>query len=130
MKTDNITYHKEHIELELNPKIYPVDAVFSAAYVLMDRAYIIIDGDPKKTLLVRLRPKEKYSLQKLAHEFNDELLNCSVYKQQSEKNAKLREEILKRALLTNLAPKTDEKEYLEDEEEILVPWEEKYGKTE
>jgi len=131
MKTDNITYHDDYIEMHLNSKIYPLDIVFSAAYILMDKAYIIVDGNPKKTLIVKIRPKNKYYLKKLAYEFNDELLNYSVYKKQSEKNSKLRLELLKRALLTNLTEtESDKRDYIEDKEEILVPWEEKFGDQE
>jgi len=131
MKTDNVTYHKDYIEVELSPKVYSVDTVFSASYVLMDRAYIIIDGDPKRKLMVRLRPKKKYSLKDLAHEFNDELLNYSVYDAQCRRNSRLREELLKRALFTNLSPskkaRVETKHKRSDEtRETLVPWEEKY----
>ena len=125
MKEDNIIFHEDHIEIELNPRIYKLSTVFSAAYILSDKAYIVIDGDPKKSLKISLRPKDRYNLKKLAHEFNDEILNYSVYEKQSLKNQQLRENMLKRALLTNLTPIDD---YTKDEEEILVPWEKKYGK--
>lgn len=122
MKKLNILYHKDHAELVLNPKIYPLETVFSAAYILTDRAYIVVDGDPQTSLVVRIMPK-KGSIADAAMSFNDELLNYSVYRHMAGKNRGLREEMLKRAVSTN----TDD-DYVEDRDEILVPWEEKYGR--
>lgn len=123
----NMEIHKEHITISVNPKIYPLDVIYSAAYVLMDKAYIILDGDPGKKVIAEIRPKGKYDLIKLGREFNDELINYAVYKAQSEKNKGLREAFIQRALLTNLL-EVKEENYKEDPEGIAVPWEEKYGK--
>jgi His-Xaa-Ser system protein HxsD len=117
--------HNHHIELSLKASVYPLDVVFAAAYVLLDRAYILVDGDPKDILIVRLKPKGEAALEEIEQDFMDELVNASVYKKQSERFAALREEMLKRALLTNLS--SDEDDYKKDEEGILIPWEEKYG---
>ncbi|MCK5108044.1 MAG: hypothetical protein KAQ83_04925, partial [Nanoarchaeota archaeon] len=43
----------------------------------------------------------KQDIKKLVEEFNEELLNYLTYKTQSEKNAKLREYILQRLIITN-----------------------------
>jgi len=115
---------KEHV-IKLNPKIYPLALVFKAAYILIDTAYIVVDGDPESELLVFIRSKGDVDAKTLAERFNDELINFSVYESQSKKNAVLRQEYLKRALLTNIT-KTDD-DYIEDKEGIFVPWEEKYG---
>lgn len=99
---DNIRHSDESAQMELSPKIYPIDVVLSAAYSMMDRAYIIIDGDPGSRITVSLKPREGKATAQLAYAFNDELINYSVYKRQSEKNASLRELMLKRALLSNI----------------------------
>jgi len=112
---------KDYAEIELNPKIYPLSVVFKAAYVLTERAYMIVDGDPKTKLVVKMKAK-KGGIAQLTVDFNDQLLNYSVYENQSKKNANLREEMLKRALLTNIKD-----DYKEDKDQIFVPWEEKYG---
>ena len=63
-------------------------------------------------------------------DFNNELLNYAVYKQQSEKNKGIRETILQRLLLTNspeyfdIASKQQvSKEEIEDPEGIMKTWE-------
>ncbi|MFH1641593.1 MAG: hypothetical protein ABIC04_01705 [Nanoarchaeota archaeon] len=122
----NMELHKDHLLLSINPKIFPLDIVYSAAYTLLDKAYIVLDGDPEEEIIAEIRPKTKTDLQKLGDEFNNELINYAVYKKQSERNAVLRQTILQRALLTNGFK--DKEDIIEDPDEILVPWEEKYGK--
>lgn len=126
-KISNIEVYKDHILVTVNPKVYPLDVLYSAAYVLLDKAYVVIDGDPDKKVIVEIRPKEKYDLIKLGNEFNNELINYAVYKVQSEKNRAIREAFIQRALLTNVATQKEE-DYIDDPEGIAVPWEEKYGK--
>ena len=122
---DNVAFFEDRIEVRLNPRVYSLDAVFSAAYVLMERAYIIVDEDESKRLVVTLRPKSGQESRAIASDFNDELISYSVYLRQCKKSGRLREEMLKRALLTNLAQENEQE--IEDPEEILVPWEEKYS---
>ena len=100
-QTSNMEIHKDLILLSINPKIYPLDVVYSAAYALLDKAYIILDGDPEEEIIVEIRPKAKIPLKKLGDGFNQELINYAVYKKQSEKNALIRQTIIQRALLTN-----------------------------
>ena len=141
IKTIKINKEENNCIVYINPEIYPLDIIYSAAYVFIDKAYIVLDGDPKKEIKVILKPKTEYDLNKLGMEFNNELLNYVVYKEQSRKNKGIREAIMQRALVTNdlsivgeddlFNDKFDEKEiddYLEDPEGIAIPWEEKYGK--
>ena len=116
------------IILFVNPELYPLDVIYSAAYVFLDRAYILLDGDAKKEVLVQLKPKQECDLDKLGGEFSNELLNYAFYKTQSKKNEKIRNMIIERALLTNEQDSLIEGDYVEDPEGIAVPWEEKYGK--
>jgi len=86
----------------VNPKIYSIDVIYAAAYVMIDRAFVILDGDPKKEILIEIRKKEDHhDLKVLVRSFNEELLNYATYKVQSEKNKNIREMILQRVLLTN-----------------------------
>lgn len=126
----NIKIHKDYLQVRVNPKIYTLDIVYSAAYALLDKAYVVLDGDPKKEIIVEIRPKKNSELVNLGNDFNDELLNYAVYKKQSEKNAMLRQAIIQRALLTNGFEEGSEEDFddIDDPEGILVPWEEKYGK--
>ena len=94
---------KSHIIIKVNPKIYSLDTVQSAAYVLMDKAFAIIDVDPENELVVELKPRNnKEDLEKLGRDFNNELINYAVYKIQSKRTMPIREKIIQRALLTNL----------------------------
>jgi His-Xaa-Ser system protein HxsD len=85
----------------VDTKIYPLEVIYSAAYMMMDKAYILLAGDPESKITIEIRPKGKDSLKEIAYEFNEELINYAVYKQQSEKNRAMREAILQRVLLTN-----------------------------
>ncbi len=122
----NMEIYEDHLLISVNPKIYPLDIVYSAAYTLLDKAYIVIDGDPDEEIIAEIRPKNNEDLKTLGNEFNNELINYAVYKKQSEKNAVIRQAIVQRALLT--AGYDESKEDIDDPDEILVPWEEKYGK--
>jgi His-Xaa-Ser system protein HxsD len=150
---DNFHIKDNQITLAVNPKLYPLEAVYSAAYVFMDRAYIVLDGDPKKEILVRMKIKEEFksmSLGELGNEFNNELLNYADYLTRAKETKKIREMFLQRAIITN-DPETaeeiiaeggedlggaedvdldelDEEDFLDDPEGIAIPWEEKYGK--
>ena len=129
--------------VSVNPKIYPVDVVLSSAYVFTDSCYVLVDGDPNEEIIVELRPKDKKEdIEKIGRNFNNELVNYANYAVQAIKNENLREAILNRVLLTNSFERTEEAieedNYLEkeekpwdfdDPEEIAVPWDEKYGKS-
>jgi His-Xaa-Ser system protein HxsD len=130
----NLELHKDenYLVVSLNPRIYSLDVIYSAAYIFMDKAYLIISGDPEKEIIVEMRPKdENIELEKLGYEFNNEIINYSVYKTQTEKNKDIRNAIVQRALLTNDIPDKDmqdnDESYIDDPEGIAVPWEEKYG---
>jgi His-Xaa-Ser system protein HxsD len=137
----NIKIEKDSVVLTINPKIYPLSTIYSAAYVFLDRAYVLLDGEPEKSVIVRLKPKQKEDFEKLGMEFFNELVNYADYQKRAEQTKAIRGIILQRALLTNdpslIEPAQDKEienlaEELEDElddpEGIAVPWEEKYGK--
>ncbi len=101
---DNIEVHKDegYVVVSVNPKIYSLPVVYAAAYVMIDRAYVILDGEPNEEILVKLRPKQSgYDLEKLGREMNEELLNYSVYMVQSVQNKEIRDAIMKRAMETH-----------------------------
>ena len=79
-------------ELKLNPKIYPLDVIYSAAYVFLDRAYIKLDGDPEKEIVVNIEGKKGEDLDK---EFMNELVNYGDYKNRAKETKKVRELRLK-----------------------------------
>ncbi|MBN2112445.1 hypothetical protein JW707_05095 [Candidatus Woesearchaeota archaeon] len=136
----NLRIENNQLTISVNPKLYPLEAVYSAAYVFMDRAYIVLDGDPDKGILVKMKLKKEGSLETLGNEFNNELLNYSDYLTRAKETKIIRELLLQRAIITNdssVAESIDfdelenlEEEFLDDPEGIAIPWEEKYGKDE
>lgn len=126
---------KSQIAVIINPKIYPLEAVYGAAYVFLDRAYLKLDGDPEKKILVLIKSKENYSkkkLENLASDFLNELLSYGLRYQISKNNRKIREYIVGTAILSALGEGGEEEKNKEDWQKdtmgIAVPWEEKYGK--
>ena len=98
----NFKIEKGYISVTINSKIYPLDVICSAAYIFIDKAYVIIDNDPKGRITVELKPKSKGTdLGILGSDFYNELLNYNVYRIQAEKNSVIRQNIIQRALLTN-----------------------------
>ena len=97
----NMEVHKDtnYVVVSINTKIYPIDVIQLAAYVMIDKAYIILDGDPNQEISVELRGKDQgISAEELGREFNNQLLNYAVYKIQSEKNKEVKDALIKSAL--------------------------------
>jgi len=84
--------------------------IYSAGYVLLDRAYVLLDGDPKKEIIVQLKAKKTgENLEELALDFNNELISYAVYVVQAARTDEIRKAIVERALLTveDLIPKEE-----------------------
>lgn len=120
-----------YVLVSVNPKIYSLEVVYSAAYALLEKAYIIIGGDPNEEILVEIRPKENnMDLEKIGREFNNELINYAVYIMQSERNKAEKEMLMRRALQTNMQslPKREDISEIignppvEDPKNIAKPW--------
>jgi len=86
--------------LRINPDIYPLRVVYSCAYVFLDKAYIFLDGDPRKEILIRIKAKNGKGAHTIAEEFLNELLSASLRYQISRENKKLRERIVGAALIS------------------------------
>lgn len=126
------------VSIEINPAIYPLDVVYSAAYVFLDRVYIRLDGNPDEKIIVELRPRDGYSLGQLKNEFNNELLNYAFHKSQIENSGDIRKILMQRALLIPETRKVEQDDLLneefsgdpneifslEDTSEDKIPWEE------
>lgn len=103
MENFEIDMEKGTIVVSVNPKLYPLDIVFSAAYMFTEKCYVLLDGDPQQEILVELKPKlESADLKKVAMEFGNELINYASYDVQFKRNARLREVFLQRVMLTNI----------------------------
>ncbi len=140
---------KENYTLILvDSKLYSLDSVYDAAYNFLDKAYVLLDGDPEKIIEVRLKGKEKLSkkdLRNLANEFFNELINTGIRARISEDNKKIKEYIVSAALIgaskdlqeqikkekqgVSLDSLEEEENWDEDPLGIATPWEEKYKKN-
>jgi His-Xaa-Ser system protein HxsD len=126
----NIEINKKEnfILLTINPKIYPLEVIYSAAYVFLDKAYIILFGDPESEVFIEMRFKSnKGDLETLGRDFNNELINYAVYKTQLEQSSEINSEIVQKALETNSSDEDQDlsdEDYTDDPLDIAKPWEE------
>lgn len=138
-----INQKENQIIFWLNNKIYPLEAIYSTAYVFLDKCYVYLDGNPTKEIIASLKGKEKLSKKQLADlsgEFHNELLNYLLRVEIAKRNKKIRDFIVGSALVSAipadlLVQSTGEKkeakdidDYQKDPLGIAIPWEEKYGK--
>jgi len=133
--------NKNSLTLALNTTIYPLEAVYGASYVFIDKAYLFLDSNGSKIEVV-LTPKQKLSageLRVLAGDFLNELLNYALRVGISAENKKIRQYVVERALFSaaNIESCDCEAKPVEigfdsasDPLGIAVPWEEKYGQPE
>jgi len=122
------------VKIRLNSRIYNLEAILSACYAFIDRAYIFLDSDCKgEKIIVSLKSKKKISKKIsrfLKEEFKNELLHCCLRYKISRSSKKIREYIVGRALYSVL-PDSDlfssdkELDYQKDPLGIAMPWEEK-----
>ena len=65
---NNMKIENDSVILNINAKIYALETIYSAAYVFLDRAYILLDGDPENEVIIELKPKAEENLEKLGGE--------------------------------------------------------------
>jgi His-Xaa-Ser system protein HxsD len=133
---DELIYSTDgrRVSFTLDEAIYPRDAVYGAAYLFVDRAYVFLTRPADDRIEVRLKPKEesdKAGLEKLAGEYANELLNQVVRVRVGESTAQIREYYMAKAFFADsnqtsidaLLAELDAEELEEDPLEISVPWE-------
>ncbi|MBX3025720.1 His-Xaa-Ser system protein HxsD [bacterium] len=131
---------QDHISFEVDESVYPLEALYGACYLFLERCYVFLSRTSSGAVLTRLTAREEASeqaLEALAGEFANELLAQATRLQLSQSTARIREYYTAAALrAVTAAPSVDEllaelesEELLEDPLEIMVPWEEKHGKT-
>ncbi len=121
--------------------VYPLGAIYGAAYVFIDRCYVLLDRPTQGTVRVTLtskRPTEatEDSLRALLGEFANELLGCAWRQQIGEANRGLIESVTMAAISGAAGPPSlDELEEFDFTDEpfedplgIAMSWEEKYAK--
>jgi His-Xaa-Ser system protein HxsD len=129
---------QDHISFEVDESIYPLEALYGACYLFLDRCFVFLSRTSSGAVTVRLTAREAASaeaLEALAGEFGNELLSQVTRLRLSQSTARIREFYTAAALRAAAsAPSVDEllaelesEELLEDPLEIMVPWEEKHG---
>jgi His-Xaa-Ser system protein HxsD len=132
--------------LSLDMDLYPRDVLYAAAYVFLDRAYVLLDRAGPR-FVVHLRGKQALDetvLRAMAGEFENELLAQALRRMVGKANQKIIEEITTLAI-TSAAGATygdgvdpaaegaalngvqgftdDGQEFLDDPQGIAKPWE-------
>jgi His-Xaa-Ser system protein HxsD len=132
------------VTFEVDRKIYPMELIFGACFIFIDRCYVYIDRNGADKIKVTLKGKTKLTdgqLEALSGEFNNELLNQALRKKIGQTNRRIREYIVSRALFSaepvdEVEPDYEggaesdlglEEDFLDDPLQIAVPWDEKYG---
>ncbi len=124
---DNMEFDEndKSVTVSVNTKIFPLEIVYSASAILLDDAYIVIDGNPESEVVVKLRPKENASLEELGRRFNEELITYAVYLSESRKTKDIRNALVQKAFVAHSAePKKEEDLVIDDSEGIAKPWSE------
>lgn len=136
------------VDVLVDPNVYPLEVVMGAAYVFVDRCFLLldrVDGGRVRVTFTARPEAAPGSLAAMAGEFQNELLAQALRARLTERHEKLREALVARALFgaaPEMAPAapTDAQlgvegrflpaegdDYLDDPLGIAVPWEEKYA---
>src|SRR5258708_21308433 len=86
--------------LSLDIDLYPRDVLYAAAYVFLDRAYVLLDRDGTR-FLVHLRgkqPVDEAALRAMAGEFENELLAQALRHRVIKANQRIIEDITSLAI--------------------------------
>jgi His-Xaa-Ser system protein HxsD len=128
------------VTLTVDAGVYPLEALYGAAYVFIDRCYVLVDRQDAARFRVTLATKkgdaDVATLRALAGEFANELLSCAWRHQITQENRVLIEQVMTTALAGAMGPPSlDElaafdftEEPFEDPLGIAMSWEEKYKK--
>ena len=124
------------VSFTIDEDIYPRDVVYGAAYLFVDRCWLFLQRPADRQIEVRLKPKSsdgitEQTLEALAGEFANELLNQLVRHQVGNATRDLRDYYMARAFFQDdtrasidaLLAELDAEELQEDELEVSVPWE-------
>jgi len=148
--SENIDALAEVVEHELNggavtlrvdSSLYPLESIYAAAYVFIDRAYVFLDRDDKGRVRVTLSskkdPYDATTARDSIGEFANELLSCAWRAEIARESRATIEAVTAQALSgARGAPSLDELEAFDFSDEafedplgIAMSWEEKYAKN-
>jgi His-Xaa-Ser system protein HxsD len=118
--------------------LYPLEALYGAAYIFIDRCYMLLDKPDTTHFKVTLAPKkgaaDEAALKSLVGEFANELLSCAWRSAITQENRSYIETVTSRAIAGAMGPPSFDdlaafdftEEPFEDPLGIAQSWEEKY----
>jgi His-Xaa-Ser system protein HxsD len=130
----------DHVSLVVDESVYPLDAVYGAAYVFIDRCFVLVDrpeaGRFRITLAAKQNEGGEAALRNFVGEFANELLACAWRTRITNENRAIIESVTMQALSGAMGPPSlDElqdfdfsEEAFEDPLGIAASWEDKYKK--
>lgn len=89
------------VSISVSPLIFPVHVILHAAYHFIDNTNVIVSGDREKitvTLISNVDNVKELDLEKLAYEFNVQLISSFVEEVEARKYADIRNTMVKTAL--------------------------------
>lgn len=129
------------VTLRADAGVYPLEALYGAAYVFIDRCFVLLDRPSEDRWAVTLSLKKPgdedgEQLRALVGEFGNELLACAWRAQLTEVNRATVEAVAVQAMSGALGPPSlDDLEAFDFSDEafddplgIATSWEEKHGK--
>jgi His-Xaa-Ser system protein HxsD len=128
----------DHASFDVDETVYPLEAIYGAAYLFVDRCFVFLSRPRPQAVNVRLTSRATASpaeLETLAGEFMNELLSQAARLRLSQATARIREYYTAAALraaasapsVDDLLAELDAEELGDDPLEISVPWETKQG---
>ena len=137
-----VDLHEAAVQLLVDPAIYPLQAIYGAAYIFIDRCYVFLDRPQdtswavRVTLTAKSGQAEPGALRALVGEFANELLSCAWRHQITQDNRVLLETVTMQAIagamgppsLDDLASFDFSDQGFDDPLGIAMSWEEKHGK--
>lgn len=127
--------------VDVDAGLYPVEALYGAAYVFIDRCYVLLDRPEPTRLRVVLAPKQPGAesaaeLREWVGEFANELVSAAWRHQITQENRAQIEAVTMQAITGAMGPPSLDdledfdfsEEAFEDPLGIAMSWEEKYAK--
>ena len=126
------------VSMELDATLYPLDALYGAAYTFIDRAYVLLQRPDPQHFRVTLSAKDpaRADLRAMIGEFANELLACAWRHEITKHNRAVVETVTMQAFSGALGPPSlDDLEAFDFTDEpfddplgIATSWAEKYKK--
>ena len=133
-----VALDRDRASFDVDETVYPLEAIYGAAYLFVDRCFVFLTRPKPQAVTVRLTsraPATAADLDALAGEFMNELLSQATRLRLSQSTARIREYYTAAALraavaapsVDDLLAELDAEELGDDPLEISVPWETKPG---